>query len=109
MDLLPYYREFGDRVRSARGSRSQAELASLARMTRAAIASVEIGRYRVTLDVLDRIARALDVPAASLLPSIPADPASTNGALPLARRDRAAVERVLAAAGLRIEPPDAQG
>ena len=73
MERDPYYVDFGSRVREARASRTQQDLASSARMTRVAIANIEGGRHRVTIDVLDRLARALNVPAATLLPAISSD------------------------------------
>jgi len=92
-----YYREFGARVRNARGSRSQTELAAASGLTRATIANLELGRYRARLDTLDRIARALGLDPASLLPSSPAQP--EIGPDWLRPGDRRAVDRILARAG----------
>ena len=100
-----YYREFGRRVRSARARRSQADVAADAGVTRALVANVETGRYRVTLDVLDRLARALDVAPAELLPPIPAyDDGLPAIAEPTAQR---AVERLRTRAGITNLGPDA--
>ncbi len=103
-----YYREFGARVRSARGGRSQAELAAATGMTRAAIANIELGRHRVTLDVLDRIARALRVDPASLLPTVAAGSEPLQGER-LSRADRRALDLVLARAGMTARESDGQG
>lgn len=91
-----YYRDFGANVRGARGDLSQARLAEAAGLTRAAVANIETGRQRVTLDVLDRIARALGVPPASLLPPSPAEP--RRASVPHAHR--AVVARLLTQAGI---------
>ena len=97
--MTDFYREFGVRVRDARGPKSQTDLARDAGLSRALIANIEIGRNRVTLDVLDRLARALDVEPVDLLPNIPA------AGSPLDRRnlqaeDQTAIERIRRSAGL---------
>jgi transcriptional regulator with XRE-family HTH domain len=64
-----FYREFGERVRRARGERfSQAELARRIGMSRGSIANIEVGRQRIPLHLLIVLARELDVEPASLLP-----------------------------------------
>lgn len=107
MDHHPYYVEFGQRVRDARASRSQADIARAAGMTRAAIANIETGRHRVTLDIFDRLARALGVPPTTLLPATPADAGAFDTSR-LKRSEQDAVNRVLARAGIAVDG-DASG
>jgi transcriptional regulator with XRE-family HTH domain len=93
-----FYREFGARVRDARGDRSQSELAAAAGLTRSAVANIELGRNRVTLEALDRLARALAVEPCRLLPVTAATTEASEERL--RRSDRVAVERIRARAGL---------
>jgi transcriptional regulator with XRE-family HTH domain len=88
-----YYRDFGARVRSARGGITQGQLAAEAGLKRAAIANIELGRHRVTLDVLDRLAAALGVDPASLLPPVSTAQVAQRDSLP--GNQRRAVDRVL--------------
>jgi transcriptional regulator with XRE-family HTH domain len=70
-----FYREFGERVRRARGERfSQAELARRIGMSRGSIANIEAGNQRVPLHVLTVLARELSVEPVSLLPLGDTDP-----------------------------------
>jgi len=72
-----FYREFGERVRRARGERfSQAELARRIGMSRGSIANIEVGRQRIPLHLLAVLARELDVGPESLLPI--GDPSSSE-------------------------------
>ena len=103
--MKDYYREFGLRVRDARGDRSQLELAAAAGLNRAAIANIERGRNRVTLDILDKLARALDTSPSVLLPvTQTADGPSEDALLPT---ERSAVELIRARAGLPQPDDDA--
>ncbi|HEY3949836.1 helix-turn-helix transcriptional regulator [Phenylobacterium sp.] len=54
------------RLRKRQGL-SQEELAYRANLDRTYVSSIERGVYAVTIDVLDRVARALDVEAWELL------------------------------------------
>lgn len=58
---------------------SQEELAHRADIDRTYISSIERCLYGVSIDILDRFAKALDVTAADLLREPPADPASDPG------------------------------
>ncbi|HYK94357.1 MAG TPA: helix-turn-helix transcriptional regulator [Candidatus Dormibacteraeota bacterium] len=64
-----FYRDFGKRVRDARGNRTQQDIAVQVGMSRAAIANIELGRQRVPLHMIARFARALEVPQEALLPT----------------------------------------
>lgn len=94
-----FYREFGERVRRARGERfSQAELARRIGMSRGSIANIEVGRQRVPLHVLTVLARELDVEPASLLPSGDTDPNDVVPADRLRRllpEDQTALQKVV--------------
>lgn len=75
MHMESFYREFGERVRRARGERfSQAELARRIGMSRGSVANIEVGRQRIPLHVLTVLARELDVDPSSLLPVGNTDP-----------------------------------
>jgi transcriptional regulator with XRE-family HTH domain len=63
-----FYREFGNRLRDARGLRTQQDIATKVGMSRAAIANIELGRQRVPLHMIAKFARALEVPQEALLP-----------------------------------------
>ena len=66
------YRDIGSKVRQARSEKgtTQGELASRANLTRTSISNIEAGRQRVTLYALLRMAEALDVAPATLLPDL---------------------------------------
>src|SRR6188768_2788041 len=94
-----FYREFGARVRRARGDRlSQADLARRVGMSRGSIANIELGRQRIPLHLLLVLARELDLEPASLLPD---DVAGETEVVPpdrlqrLRPEDRAALEKVV--------------
>src|SRR2546421_3109667 len=68
--LDAYYREFGNRVRDARGQRwTQQQVAAKVGLSRAAVANVERGRQRVPLHMIARFAEALGVDQETLLPA----------------------------------------
>lgn len=96
-DMNEYYIEIGQRVRQARGSRTQNDLARLAELNRMAVANIELGRQRIPVDVLDRLARALEVDVHDLLPGWAPWRAPLERLLP---KERTAVELVRARAGL---------
>jgi transcriptional regulator with XRE-family HTH domain len=64
-------RAFGSRVRQLRRERemTQEKLAEAARMDRSYLGTVETGARNPTLDIIYRLAAALDVPAAELFKS----------------------------------------
>lgn len=66
------YRDIGSKVRQARSEKgtTQGELASRAHLTRTSISNIEAGRQRVTIYALLRMAEALDVAPATLLPDL---------------------------------------
>ena len=66
------YRDIGSKVRQARSQRgaTQGELASRVNLTRTSISNIEAGRQRVTIYALLRMAEALDVAPATLLPDL---------------------------------------
>lgn len=68
--LLQQRAEVGDRVRIARTRRglSQEQLAHLSDVGRHTVNRVELAAHSPTLDVILRLARALDVPPADLMP-----------------------------------------
>lgn len=65
----PRQREFGDRIRARRGALglSQEQLAYEADINRTYIASLEAGQRNPSLDLLCRLARALQVDPAELV------------------------------------------
>jgi transcriptional regulator with XRE-family HTH domain len=68
----PLLKAVGDTVRAARVKRSlsQEKLAALASLDRTYVSSLERGRRNVSLLTLDRIAVALGIPLASLIPQV---------------------------------------
>jgi transcriptional regulator with XRE-family HTH domain len=67
-----FYRDFGARVRAARGDAiTQEELARRVGLSRASVANVERGAQRVPIHMITVFAEALDVAAEALLPSSP--------------------------------------
>jgi transcriptional regulator with XRE-family HTH domain len=106
-EVEPIYLELGCRLREARRAAriTQEALASRVDMSRTSITNIEKGRQRLTVDGLVRLAAAVGVEPAQLLPS-------TSGALAgipprklrgLGREDRTAVERVLIQAWAQTE------
>jgi len=69
MPVMDLRRILGSNLRRLRKRQalSQEELAHRANVDRTYISSIERGVYAVTIDVLDRLARALDVEAWELL------------------------------------------
>ena len=67
-DRAEFYREFGRRIRLARGKQSQGALASRVGISRGSISNIEAGRQHVPLHLLAVLAKALGVPQISLLP-----------------------------------------
>ena len=67
--MSPTPRQLGMRLKRLRISKglSQAALAKKARITREYVNKLEAGRYDPTVGVLQRIAKALDVPVGELL------------------------------------------
>ena len=67
--LSEYLKEFGQRVRALRQQMgwTQEHLATVTKLTRAYLVSVEGGKENITLDVVIRIANALNVPPNQLL------------------------------------------
>jgi transcriptional regulator with XRE-family HTH domain len=65
---------FGARLRERRGEMSQEALAERARLSRTSIVNIERGRQGVSLATLYRLAAALNVPPAVLLPPTNATP-----------------------------------
>lgn len=71
-----FYRDFGARVRAARGDAiSQQELARRIGLSRASVANIERGVQRVPVHMISVLAAALDITAEDLLP-----PEATLGA-----------------------------
>jgi transcriptional regulator with XRE-family HTH domain len=108
-----FYREFGERVRRARGERfSQAALARRIGMSRGSIANIEVGRQRIPLHLLTVLARELGVEPGSLLPV--GGPSSTD-VVPADRlqsllpRDRTALQKVVRRAREERGAYDGQG
>jgi ribosome-binding protein aMBF1 (putative translation factor) len=68
--IEPVYREIGQRVRAARMARGLTLPALAAKIghTRLSLLGIQQARQRVRVHTLYAIARALDVPIASLLP-----------------------------------------
>ena len=64
------YEDLGDRIKVRRkaGDLSQAQLAERVELTRTSISNIESGRQHVPLDVLYRVARALNCRPHELLP-----------------------------------------
>ena len=94
------YWQIGRRIRSAREARgtTQEVLASWAHLTRGSIANIEAGRQRVTIHALLRMAAALDVQPATLLPDYASGPPSNIEALlahGLRREDAEKIARLL--------------
>ncbi len=84
-DHQAFYEEVGRRIRDARKRRTPAltqdELARLVGLTRTSITNVEHGRQKCLLHTLADIAAALQVEAASLIPSSAKPPADLDDAL----------------------------
>jgi transcriptional regulator with XRE-family HTH domain len=113
MHVEAFYREFGERVRRARGERfSQAELARRIGMSRGSIANIEVGRQRVPLHMVIVLARELGVDPVSLLPTDTTGDADVVPADRLQRlrpEERAAIEKVVRRARVEREVIDGQG
>lgn len=73
------YEALGDRIKARRkaGDLSQAKLAERVELTRTSISNIESGRQHVPIDVLYRVARALNCRPHELLPD-PAELAEQN-------------------------------
>jgi transcriptional regulator with XRE-family HTH domain len=101
-----FYRELGGRLKQARGPLSQTEVARRADLNRMSVANIELGRQRVAVDILVRLADAVNVEPAELLRGIRpgGDPAEHLGA-----SERRAVDRIRIAAGLARDPVDEPG
>jgi transcriptional regulator with XRE-family HTH domain len=71
-----FYREFGDRLRSARSANgaSQIEVAKGVGLSRTSVANIERGRQRITLHLLMEFARVLEVEPCDLLPPAQSEP-----------------------------------
>jgi len=69
----PFIQAFGKRVREIRKERgySQEELAHFAGLHRTAITHIERATRSSTLETLEKLARALKVAPADLIPSLP--------------------------------------
>ena len=76
-ELGEFYKEFGRRVRLARGGQSQGALALRVGISRGSISNIEAGRQHVPLHLLAILAKALGVPQTDLLPDDA--PAGTTG------------------------------
>ena len=100
MDEALLYRRFGELVRSYRHrlSLSQVELGTAIGLTRASIANIEKGRQRIPLHHLFRLAAALKVEAALLLPRrlspAGAEP-EIKSAMKLTQREQDQIARVV--------------
>jgi transcriptional regulator with XRE-family HTH domain len=64
------HKRFGDNLRKVRKAKdlSQEDLAAKAGLHRTYVSSVERGERNVTLETIDRLARALGVPMTRLMP-----------------------------------------
>ncbi|WP_439103945.1 helix-turn-helix domain-containing protein [Celeribacter marinus] len=64
--------QVGVNIRNVRKSKSlsQAELAVAAKVDRSYVSEIELAKSSITLDILERIAKALDVKAAELFNEI---------------------------------------
>lgn len=93
----PYYREFGNRVRDARGHRwTQQQIAARVGLSRAAVANIERGRQRVPLHMIAKFAQALGVDQETLLPSATLATSQPDAELRrLSAPDRASIEAVM--------------
>lgn len=77
--MLWFYREFGARVRQARGDQlTQEALARRVGLSRASVANIERGRQRVPLHMLYLLGQALGVDPASLIPAPPESEAAAR-------------------------------
>jgi len=100
-----FYEDFGERVRRARGSMSQAALGALVGISRASISNIEAGRQHPPLHLLPRLARALGVEPAQLIgPAELGHDVDVTGLIP---EERHFVASVIAAAKGRVG--DGQG
>ena len=90
-------RQFGARLREARQARSvtQADLAEKAQVALSHLSKLEKGEAAPGLDLLDRLAKALDSTITDLLPR----PAASDDSGDQKERVRAAFEAVLSRAG----------
>jgi transcriptional regulator with XRE-family HTH domain len=68
-----FTREFGLRVRALREARglSQEDLGHRARLHRTAISFIERAQRSATLETIEKLARALEVQPADLMPPLP--------------------------------------
>lgn len=62
------YIELGKKIKNARGTRSQADLAKASSLSRTSITNIEKGRQHLPLHTLYTIANALEIPIVELLP-----------------------------------------
>ncbi len=69
-DVDRFYIEIGRRVRTARTSITQADLARALDLTRSSVANLEAGRQRIPLHTFLRLAEALGVEPSDLLPGL---------------------------------------
>lgn len=69
MHVPPHRAAFGARVRELRTARgwSQEDFAHRANLDRTYVSGIERGTRNPTLDIIQKLAQALDVPAAELL------------------------------------------
>ena len=88
-----FYAAFGRRVREAReGARlTQSTLAGRVEMRRTSVTNIEAGSQGVPLHLLTRLAGALGVPQARLLP----EPAAADQATPIPKEMLAGLDRPL--------------
>jgi transcriptional regulator with XRE-family HTH domain len=72
VEKTEFVREFGLRVRAAREAMgiSQEELAERATLHRTAISHIELASRSSTLETVEKLARALQVQPAELMPTI---------------------------------------
>ena len=96
-----FYEDFGQRLRVARGSMSQASLGAAVGLSRGSISNIEAGRQHVPLHFLPRLARAVGAEPAALIPAPDADGPQHGGLEPDERRFVASV-----AARLRTSDSD---
>lgn len=65
--MAPFYEDFGERLRRARGSMSQAALGARVGLSRGSISNIEAGRQHVPLHFLPQFAIALGVKPEDLI------------------------------------------
>lgn len=100
-----FYEDFGERVRRARGSMSQAAFAGRVGMSRGSISNIEAGRQHAPLHLLPRLAAALGVEPADLLR--PADMPHDVDVTGLAPDERRFVASVIARARGHVDDGEA--